>query len=109
MADTVSRELGVSKLRTTPPELARFLRVVASLHGQLVNYSGLAQTMQLSVPTVKQYLQFLEHAYLLRTLEPYHNNPSKRLVKSPKIYVRDSGILHYLRGVVSLLNWKETF
>lgn len=98
----VERELGVSKLRTTPPELARFLRVVASLHGQLVNYSGLAQTMQLSVPTVKQYLQFLEHAYLLRTLEPYHNNPSKRLVKSPKIYVRDSGILHYLRGVDSL-------
>lgn len=98
----IERELGVSSLRTTAPELALFLRILASAHGQLTNYSELAKVMQLSIPTIKRYIQFFEQAYLLRTLYPYHPNVQKRLVKSPKIYIRDSGLLHYLRGIQSL-------
>ena len=79
----LERELGVTKLRTTPMELAQFLRVLSSVHGQLLNYVQLSQVMQLSVPTVKNYLLFFEHAFLLRTLQPYYPNVQKRLVKSP--------------------------
>jgi hypothetical protein len=97
----IERELGVTKLRTSPMELALFLRVLSSVHGQLVNYAQLSQVMQLSLPTVKNYLQFFEHTFLLRTLQPYFPNVQKRLVKSPKLYIRDTGILHYLRGISS--------
>lgn len=97
----IERELGVTKLRTSPMELALFLRVLSSVHGQLVNYAQLSQIMQLSLPTVKNYLQFFEHTFLLRTLQPYFPNVQKRLVKSPKLYIRDTGILHYLRGISS--------
>lgn len=97
----IERELGVSNLRTTPMEMAHFLRLLASIHGQLLNYSQLSQSMQLSIPTIKNYLNFFEHAFLLRTLQPYYTNVQKRLVKSPKLYIRDSGILHQLRGISS--------
>ena len=97
----IERELGVTKLRTSPMELALFLRVLSSVHGQLVNFAQLSQMMQLSLPTVKNYLQFFEHTFLLRTLQPYFPNVQKRLVKSPKLYIRDTGILHYLRGISS--------
>lgn len=99
----LERELGVTKLRASPMELALLLRVLSSVHGQLVNYAQLSQVMQLSLPTVKNYLHFFEHTFLLRTLPPYFPNVQKRLVKSPKLYIRDSGILHYLRGVHGLL------
>jgi hypothetical protein len=94
--------MGVSSLRATALELSMFLRILSSVHGQLTNYSELAKAMQLSLPTVKNYLHFFEQAFILRTLHPFHVNVQKRLVKSPKIYVRDSGILHYLRGIDSL-------
>lgn len=97
----IERELGISSLRTSPVALSMFLRIVSSVHGQMINYSELARVLQISTPTVKNYLQFFEHAFILRTLYPYHANISKRLVKSPKIYVRDSGVLHYLRGIAS--------
>lgn len=97
----LERELGVSKLRSTPLELAQLLRVVASQHGQLLNYTQMSQIMQLSLPTLKNYLHFFEHAFLLRTLQPYFTNVQKRLVKSPKLYIRDTGILHNLRGISS--------
>lgn len=95
----IERELGVSHLRTTPLELARLLRVLSSVHGQLLKYSQLAKVLQVALPTLKRYLLFFEHAYLLRTLQPYHGNVQKRLVKSPKLYIRDTGILHLLRGI----------
>jgi len=105
----IEREMGVSKLRATATELSLFLRVISSVHGQLTNYSELSKVLQLSSQTVKNYLNFFEQAYILRTLHPYHINIKKRLVKSPKIYVRDSGILHYLRGVPSLMDLEGDF
>lgn len=98
----LQRELGTAELRTNPQELEQFLQLLCSVHGQLVNYSSLAQATQLSLPTVKNYLQFFEQMFLIRTLHPYHANHQKRLVKSPKLYIRDSGLLHLLSGISSL-------
>jgi predicted AAA+ superfamily ATPase len=98
----VQRELGTAELRTTPQQLEQFLQLLSSVHGQLINYSNLAQATQLSLPTVKNYLQFFEQMFLIRTLQPFHTNQQKRLVKSPKVYIRDSGLLHLLAGIDTL-------
>jgi uncharacterized protein len=82
------------------PELMnRFWRMTAHLHAQLFNASSIANSLGLSAPTVTRYLDHLCSALMLRRLEPYHANLGKRLVKSPKVYVRDSGLLHYLLGM----------
>ncbi len=77
----------------------RLWLMLAHIHGNLIKYSELAKSLELSVNTIKKYVQFLENAFLIRTIRPFHANIKKRLVKSPKIYIRDSGILHYLLGI----------
>ena len=77
----------------------RFWRMLAHLHGQLFNASTIAGSLGVSSPTVSRYLDGLASSLMLRRLEPYHANQGKRLVKSPKIYVRDSGLLHHLLGI----------
>lgn len=98
----IERELNVVYLKASPIQLERFLQMISTVHGQLCNYSMIAGSMDLSVPTVKRYIEFFESCYLLRTLNPYFTNSVKRLVKSPKVYIRDSGILHVLRGIDSM-------
>lgn len=70
-------------------------------HGQgtLLNASNLAAALSLSAPTVTKYIDLLVDLLLVRRLRPYHTNVGKRLVKSPKVYVRDSGLLHALLGI----------
>lgn len=58
--------------------------------------------MGISMPTANRYLAYLEKAYFLRTLSPWFVNIGKRLIKTPKIYFRDSGVLHYLAGIFSM-------
>ena len=82
-----------------PELMRRFWRMVAHLHGQLFNASAIANSLGLSAPTVTRYLDHLCNSLMLRRLEPYHANLGKRLVKSPKVYVRDSGLLHHLLGI----------
>ena len=82
-----------------PELMRRFWRMVAHLHGQLFNASAIANSLGLSAPTVTRYLDHLCSSLMLRRLEPYHANLGKRLVKSPKVYVRDSGLLHHLLGI----------
>ena len=93
-------QLGV----TIPAEtLRRFWRMCAHLHGQLFNASQLGLALGgLAHTTVARYLDLLVDALVLRRLEPWHANVGKRLVKSPKAYVRDSGLLHALLGIASL-------
>jgi hypothetical protein len=76
--------------------------MLAHLHGQLWNASRLAAAFGVSAPTVQHYLDILEATYMLRRLPPLQANLGKRLVKSPKVYLRDSGILHALLGITSL-------
>ena len=86
-------------INVEPELMRRFWRMVAQLHGQLFNASSIAASLGVSSPTVTRYLDHLVQSLMLRRLEPFHANLGKRLVKSPKIYVRDSGLLHYLLGM----------
>ncbi len=81
--------------------LERFWRMCAHGHGQLLNRSKLGESIGVSHHTIDTYLSLLEQTYLLRVLEPYHANLKKRLVKSPKVYIRDSGLLHALLNIKS--------
>jgi hypothetical protein len=76
--------------------LRRFWSILAHMHGQLWNASHIARALGVSPPTVRYYLDILQETFVVRQLVPYHPNIKKRLVKSPKIYIRDSGLLHNL-------------
>ena len=78
------------------PVIERLWLLLAHYHGQTVNYHKLAGAVDISIPTLKKYLAILEQTYMVRILPPTVANLKKRLVKSPKIYLRDSGILHAL-------------
>ncbi len=86
---------------TIPGEtLSRFLRLLAHQHGELFNASALALSMGgISPMTIARYLDIFCDAMIVRKLEPYHANLGKRLVKSPRVYFRDSGVLHSLLGI----------
>lgn len=76
----------------------RFFRMVAAQQGSILNASQLGQNLGITYHTVQTYLEHLEAAFLIRRLPPFHANIRKRLVKAPKIYWRDSGLLHALLG-----------
>jgi hypothetical protein len=81
------------------PVIERLWLLLAHYHGQTVNYHNLAATADISIPTLKKYLAILEQTYMLRLLPPAETNLKKRLIKSPKVYLRDSGILHALLDI----------
>ena len=95
----LNTDLPALGLNVAPELMRRFWRMVAHWHGQMFNASGIAASLGVSAPSVTRYLDHLTSSLMLRRLEPYHANLGKRLVKSPKIYVRDSGLLHYLLGI----------
>jgi predicted AAA+ superfamily ATPase len=73
--------------------------MLAHYHGQIMNFSQLSTSLGVSQPTIKRYISYLSGSFMLRELRPWHENISKRQVKSPKIYYRDSGLLHYALGI----------
>lgn len=93
------RQLGVG---ADPDVMHRFLRMIAHLHGQLWNASAVAGSLGVSSPTVARYLDAMTSSLMVRRLKPFHANLGKRLVKSPRVYVRDSGLLHHLLGIRTL-------
>lgn len=95
----VQRDLLNWGMPIAPAAAARFLKMVAAVHGQNWNASQLGQAMGLSYHTVNRYLDFLEGAFLIRRLPPWSRNIGKRLVKSPRVYLRDTGLLHAALGV----------
>lgn len=76
-----------------------FWMMLAHRQGQLFNAQDIAKSLGVSSPTVSRYLEFLEGAFMIRRLEPWYANLGKRLVKSPKTYVRDTGLLHTLLDI----------
>lgn len=80
-------------------QIIRMLTMCAHTHGHIFNASKLGESLGITHPTVKRYLDLLEQTFILRSLEPYEANVKKRLVKTPKVYVRDSGLLHYLLNI----------
>ena len=99
VATYLERDVPALGLRLSPIALRRFWLMLAHRHGQLWNASALAASLGTRAPTVERYLDLLCNTYLARRLPPYHANLEKRLVKSPKIYLRDSGLLHALLGI----------
>jgi predicted AAA+ superfamily ATPase len=93
------RDLPVWGLNARPPVIKRFFGMLAASHGNIWNASQIGKSLGLSYHTVNSYLGYLEQAYLVRRVLPYHTNIKKRLVKSPKVYWRDSGLLHSLLHV----------
>ena len=98
----VEREIPLLGGRLPAEGLRRFLTMLAHLQGELLNTSALARNLGLDGRTVNRYLDFLVDLYLLRRLPPLEANVGKRLVKSPKLYLRDSGLVHALLGLRTL-------
>jgi hypothetical protein len=91
-------QLGVTIPATT---LLRFWTMLAHYHGNIWNAAEFARSMGVSEPAVRRYLDLLTGLFMVRQLQPWHENLGKRQVKSPKIYFRDSGLLHALLGIES--------
>lgn len=98
----VDRDLASFGMPASPIQAETFWKMIASRNGGIWNASDFARSMGITYHTVQNYLDFLEGAYLITRLHPYYINVGKRLVKAPKIYVRDSGILHRLLNISSL-------
>lgn len=92
----IERDLPQLGFSIPAPTWQRFLSVCAHLHGQIVNLSKIGESFGVKHPTVKRYLDILEETFILRQIQPFEANLKKRLIKSPKVYFRDSGILHQL-------------
>jgi uncharacterized protein len=95
----LNRDLLQLGLNASPKVIRNLWTMMAHLNGQLLNATTIGNSLGVTTPTVKRYLDFLEDAFLLKSIHPYHWNISKRLVKTPKIFLTDTGILHYLLGV----------
>lgn len=97
----LERDLPQWGVRIPAVALRRFWAVLAHYHAQTWNAAEAARALGVSETTVGRYLNLLTDAFMVRQLQPYYANLSKRQVKSPKIYVRDSGLLHELLGIDS--------
>lgn len=97
----VERELPLLGLSANATVVNRLWTLLAHTSGEVVNYNKLSASLNLTSPTVKRYIDFLEQAFLVRRLPPFHANVKKRLVKRPKLYLRDTGILHELLSIDS--------
>ena len=85
--------------RVVPAAIGRFWRMLAHYHGQVWNAAELARSMDVSATAVNRYRDLLAGTFMIRVLPPWFENLGKRLVKSPKVYLRDSGVLHFLLGM----------
>jgi predicted AAA+ superfamily ATPase len=96
---TVERDLPQLGMNVAAPALYRFWSMLAHDHGQTWNAADPARSLGVNESTVRRYLDWLTQAYLVRQLQPWFANLGKRQVKAPKIYLRDSGLLHELLGI----------
>lgn len=98
----IERDLPLLGLNADRNLIMRLWRMLAHMHGNVINFSALSRSLGITSNTVKKYVYFMENAFLVRLIEPYHANVKKRLVKSPKVFVRDSGIAHQLWSTFTL-------
>jgi uncharacterized protein len=98
----VERDLPTMGLGADPIQMRKLLTMLAHAQGGMANLSQFAASLGCSQPTVARYVDILEQSFLLRRLPPYFRNMGKRLVKAPKLYLRDTGLLHHLLNIDSL-------
>ncbi|EOR96106.1 hypothetical protein ADIARSV_0750 [Arcticibacter svalbardensis MN12-7] len=97
----VERDIPLMGPQIPASRMKRFWTMLAHYHGQQIIYSELGKSLEVTHPTIKSYLDILTDFYMVRQIQPWSGNTKKRLVKSPKIYLRDSGILHKLLNISS--------
>ncbi|RMG41087.1 MAG: ATP-binding protein [Candidatus Dadabacteria bacterium] len=95
----LERDIPQFGIKIPASALGRFWQMLTHVHGNILDYSELGRSLSVSDTTVRRYLDVLTDTYMVRVLKPWHENISKRQVKSPKVYIRDSGILHQLLGI----------
>ncbi|TVQ81169.1 MAG: ATP-binding protein [Bradymonadales bacterium] len=97
----VERDLPSLGISITPHQFRKLWAMASHFHGQVLNMNKLANSLDLSPHTVKRYLDILEQTFMIRRLQPFSGNLKKRLVKSPKLYIRDSGLFHYFQRILT--------
>jgi len=95
----VERDIAQLGFRISPAAIGRFWTMLSHYHGQIFNGREIAAALGVSTQTAHNYLSALEQTFMIRRLLPWYVNVGKRLVKSPKIYLRDSGLFHTLQGI----------
>lgn len=95
----LERDLGVLGFGMSPAAMGRFWSMISHYHGQIWNSAEVAGSLGVAPNTARHYLDALEQTMMVRRLAPWHANLGKRLVKSPKLYLRDSGLFHALQGI----------
>ena len=98
----LERDLPALGLRLPAPTLRRFWIMLAHYHAQVWNASEIARSFGVAHTTVQRYLDVLTQTFMIRQLQPWHENLGKRQVKAPRLFVRDSGVLHALLGATSV-------
>jgi hypothetical protein len=99
IANHVQVDLPQFGLNVAAPAMLRFWNMLAHYHGQIWSASNPARSMGVSEPTIRRYLDLLTQTMMIRQLQPWHENLGKRQVKAPKIYFRDTGLLHALMNL----------
>lgn len=97
----LERDLPLLGVGSAPATLRRFWTMLAHYHGQTWNAAEIARSLGIGETTTRRYLDLLEGVFMVRQLPPWHANLKKRQVKAPKVYIRDSGLLHTLLGIRS--------
>ncbi|TPW22054.1 MAG: ATPase AAA [Elusimicrobia bacterium] len=95
----LERDIPALGIQVPALRLRKLWTMLSHVHGGLLNVSDLARSLDMGATAVAHHLDILEGAFMIRRLQPYHANVAKRLVKSPKLYIRDSGLLHHLAGL----------
>lgn len=95
----VERDIPLMGPAVSSTRLKRFWTMLSHYHGQQINFSELGRSLEVSHTTIRNYLDTLTDFYMVRQIQPWSGNTRKRLIKSPKIYIRDSGLLHRLLNI----------
>ncbi|MFO1193670.1 MAG: ATP-binding protein [Rhodoferax sp.] len=98
----VAGDLPLLGMNAPVPLMTRFWQMLAHYHGQIWNAAEPARSLGISESTVRRYLDYLTQTFMVRQLQPWHENLAKRQVKAPKIYFRDTGLLHTMAGIRTL-------
>jgi uncharacterized protein len=102
ISDHLTVDLPQFGINVAAPAMHRFWAMLAHYHGQIWSAAPFAQSMGVSEPTIRRYLDTLTQTLMVRQLQPWHENLGKRQVKAPKIYFRDTGLLHTLLGITTM-------
>ncbi|VAW74079.1 hypothetical protein MNBD_GAMMA15-1752 [hydrothermal vent metagenome] len=95
----IERDIPQLGINISASKMSRFWKMLSHYQGQQVNMSSLGKSLEVSHTTIRNYLDVLTDLYMVRQLPPWAGNTKKRLVKSPKVYIRDTGILHHLLSI----------